>query len=310
MSRSRRGTSGLSGVLVVDKPAGMTSHDVVATVRHSTGEGRVGHAGTLDPAATGVLVVLVGPATRLAPYLTGADKRYEARIVFGTQTDTDDAEGTPVRTAPIPAPLTDPTFAADTLSGLVGVHEQRPPSYSALKRGGVTAHRAARAGKPLHLETRSVEILQARLIGHDAGEAVAWEAEFTVSKGTYVRAIARDLGNALGTAAHLGALRRTASGALGLSSARTLEEVVAAGPHVAPLFADPVPALGLPVHRVGAADVARVGIGASLPSTPDRTVTSAGEIALADDERLWAVYRLTTDGTLRPVVVLAGGVPR
>ncbi|MRR11860.1 tRNA pseudouridine(55) synthase TruB, partial [bacterium] len=126
---ARRGATDLSGVLLVDKPAGMTSHDVVSVVRGATGERRVGHAGTLDPAATGLLVMLVGPATRLGSYLTAADKAYEARIVFGTATDTDDAEGEVLETALVPESLLDEAFARAALAALVGVHEQLPPAY-------------------------------------------------------------------------------------------------------------------------------------------------------------------------------------
>jgi len=308
--RARRGASGLSGVLLVDKPAGMTSHDVVAAIRRAAGEGRVGHAGTLDPAATGLLVVLLGSATRLTAYLAGADKRYEARIVFGARTDTDDADGATIRIAPVPSRLADAAFADATLSGLVGSHEQLPPAYSALKRGGVSAHRAARAGTPLALEPRPVRITQARLIGVRSGQTVAWDAELTVSKGTYVRAIARDLGEALGTAAHLGTLRRTASGTFDLAQAHTLDEIVAAGPDPTRLFADPVPALGLPVRRVSANEVERIGAGAPLAPDPRDGLSLGDRIALADDERLWAVYRAASDATLRPAVVLAGGVLR
>ena len=124
---AKRGQTDLSGILLVDKPSGMTSHDVVDRVRRATGERRVGHAGTLDPMATGLLVVLVGPAARLAPYLTAAEKTYEARIVFGFETDTDDAEGQVTVTAPVPDEVADPFFAAGTVASLVGTHEQLPP---------------------------------------------------------------------------------------------------------------------------------------------------------------------------------------
>ena len=221
---ARRGATDLSGILAIDKPAGMTSHDVVDRVRRVTGERRVGHAGTLDPMATGLLVVLVGPATRLAPYLTAAEKTYDARIVFGAETDTDDAEGRVTATAPVPDEVGDPFFAAGTVASLVGTHEQVPPAFSAIKRGGVTAYEAARKGEALELEPRTIEVDRRRLLGVECVGEYAWDVEFAVSKGTYIRALARDLGRALDTAAHLGALRRTRSGTLALAQAHTLEE--------------------------------------------------------------------------------------
>ena len=260
MSRGTRAT-GLLGILPLDKPAGMTSHDVVGAVRHATGERRVGHAGTLDPMATGMLVVLVGPATRLAPWLTAAEKTYEATIVFGSRTDTDDAEGDVIATATVPTQLSDSNFAEERVRSLEREHLQVPPAFSAIKVGGVTAHRAARAGASLELEPRPIRVLHARLLGIADGPPVTWDVELTVSKGTYVRALARDLGESLGTKAHLGALRRTASGTLALDDAHSLADVQDAGADVATLFVDPIRALGLPVVPVEEAAAARVSHG-------------------------------------------------
>ncbi len=245
---ARRGATELSGILAIDKPQGMTSHDVVNRVRRITGERRVGHAGTLDPMATGVLIVLVGPATRLAPYLTSAEKTYDARILFGAETDTDDADGRITLTAPVPDEVCDPFAASGMVASLVGTHEQVPPAFSAIKRGGVTAYEAARKGEALELEPRTIEVKAARLLGVEV-EPPSWDVEFAVSKGTYIRALARDLGRACESAAHLGALRRTRSGAVGLAETHTLEELEAAG-DVTALFADPTTALGLPVLEV------------------------------------------------------------
>ncbi|HEY5506633.1 MAG TPA: tRNA pseudouridine(55) synthase TruB, partial [Coriobacteriia bacterium] len=221
---SRRGATSLVGILPLDKPAGLTSHDVVARVRRSTGEGRVGHAGTLDPMATGLLVVLIGAYARLAPYLTSASKCYEATIAFGAETDTDDAEGAVTRRAAVPAELLDPGHARVVLSGFLGSSMQTPPAYSAIKVGGRTAHREARAGSAMELEPRPVEVLAAELLATDA-DAASWNVAFDVSKGTYIRALARDIGRACGSAAHLSALRRTTSGRLTLADSHTLEEM-------------------------------------------------------------------------------------
>jgi len=302
-----RGASGLSGILPIDKPAGMTSHDVVARVRRALGEKRVGHAGTLDPAATGLLVVLVGPATRLEPYLSAARKSYTATITFGTATDTDDAEGATVRTVPVPQDTFDRTHAQRLLARFLGASQQMPPAYSAIKVGGVTAHRAARAGNALELKARPIEVYRAELIDVESDPAT-WTVEFEVSKGTYIRALARDLGEAAGTAAHLSALRRTASGALVLEQATTLETVEAAGAEgIEPLFVDPVGAVGaLPVVEAPLADVAN---GRSLTLPPD-AVAGTGELfAVVCEHRLKALYRATGDG-LVPEVVLATGIRR
>lgn len=301
---SRRGATGLRGILLLDKPAGMTSHDVVARVRRATGEGRIGHAGTLDPAATGLLVVLVGPYTRLEPYLSAAVKRYDACVSFGAETDTDDAEGETLRSAAVPPDCLDEESARLVLSGLVGASLQTPPAFSAIKVGGRVSHRAARAGKPLHLEPRAIEVFEARLIDIDATEA-AWHVAFTVSKGTYVRALARDIGRACGSAAHLSALRRTASGGLQLEDAHTLEEVEAAsaGGRLDLLFTDPLCALGLPVAE---GDARAVATGSAVPRPADLNACEGARVSVTAEGRLAGVYVVAGD-RLVPAAVLPKG---
>lgn len=300
---TRRGESGLSGILVVDKPAGMTSHDVVNRVRRATGERRVGHAGTLDPMATGILVVLVGPATRLAPFLTAAQKAYRATIVFGAQTDTDDADGRVVATGPVSDEVLDPFFAAGTASALVGVHEQVPPAFSAIKRGGEVAYVVARRGEVLEIEPRRIEILESQLIGLDACRA-EWDIELAVSKGTYIRAIARDLGPALGTVAHLGCLRRTHSGSLCLDDAVTLEAIECAD-DVRSLFGDPIRALSLEPLMVSDSQLGDVANGRRLPTEPQ--VASGQLMSVVYEGALLAVYE-QGHGFAKPVAVIPGGV--
>ncbi len=304
----RRGApTGLSGILAVDKPTGMTSHDVVSRVRRATGERRVGHAGTLDPAATGVLVVLVGPATRLTPYLASAEKEYRARVTFGTATDTDDAEGSVTATAEVPEALRGDAYARQSVAELVGTHAQVPPAYSAVKRGGVPAHRAARAGAPLELAARSVTVSHAALMGIDIGPPVAWDIRMAVSKGTYVRALARDLGEHLGTCAHLSALRRTRSGTITLDDTFTLEQLDRAGPAVAALFTDPVRALDLPVIEVAEDIVPRIAAGSGL----DAPGTQDGTVVVASGTHVLGVHRWSPDAQrYRPLVVIPGGVAR
>ncbi|MHB9004538.1 MAG: tRNA pseudouridine(55) synthase TruB [Coriobacteriia bacterium] len=300
---ARRGATELSGVLLIDKPSGMTSHDVVSVVRGVTGERRVGHAGTLDPAAEGLLVVLVGPATRLAPYLSAASKRYRARIVFGTATDTDDAEGDVVRTAEVPAALADLAFAREAVERLIGTHSQVPPDYSAIKQGGRTAYKAARGGKALELAARDIEISSAELIGVDT-QARAWDVDLQVSKGTYIRAIARDLGVQLGSAAHLGALRRISAGTVTVEQAHTLDHVRAlAGSAVTGLFTPATTVLGLPVLELDEAGVTLVRDGRPLPEPQ----VHGGPIAVVHGGRLLGIYAYR-HGSLRPETVFPGGV--
>jgi tRNA pseudouridine55 synthase len=305
---AKRGQTDLSGVLLVDKPSGMTSHDVVDRVRRVTGERRVGHAGTLDPMATGLLVVLVGPAARLAPYLTSAEKTYDARVVFGFETDTDDADGRMTMSAQVPDEVGDLFFAAGTIASLVGTHEQIPPAYSAIKRDGKVAYEAARAGETLVLEPRVVDVVAARLLGVECERESAWEIEFVVSKGTYIRALARDLGRVLDTAAHLGALRRTRSGAIDVADAHSLAEIEAAE-SPAMLFADPVASLGLPALELTGALAARVGNGAALDvrDAGGVEVPEGSNVALTCDGVLLGVYARVED-QLKPQVIIAGGV--
>jgi tRNA pseudouridine55 synthase len=300
----RRGATALLGILPIDKPAGMTSHDVVAAVRRATGEGRVGHAGTLDPMATGLLVVLIGAHTRLAPYLTSASKSYDATITFGTETDTDDAEGVPVRTAPVPPEVFEADNARRVLEGLLGISSQMPPAYSAIKVAGRTAHRAARAGEPLDLEPREIEVTRADLVSVEPLDS-SWRVSFTVSKGTYVRALARDIGRACGCAAHLAALRRTSSGSLTLAGSHTLEEAASAASEgrLESLFAEPLAALGLPaVESVSGA----VTFGAALDSPRDFAAPDGAAVSITQGGRLAAVYRVA-ERRLEPLVVLPGG---
>lgn len=205
----------------VAKPAGPTSHDVVAIVRRALGEQRVGHLGTLDPFAKGLLVLVVGRATRLAPFAADWPKSYEGVIRLGVTTDTDDATGTVVATAPWTGVT--PAQLADVIGSFRGGYEQRPPAYSAVKIAGERAYRRARRGEAVAPEPRAVEIRELEIV-----EAAVPDLEFraTVSAGTYLRSLARDIGAALGCGAHLSALRRTAVGPLQLSDALAPEAVM------------------------------------------------------------------------------------
>jgi tRNA pseudouridine55 synthase len=217
----------VSGVLVVDKPVGLTSHDVVQIVRRGTGIRRAGHTGTLDPRASGVLVVLIGPAVRLSEYVSASDKRYQATIRLGSSTDTYDAEGRVTNSAPV-GNITEDQFE-DTLEKFVGEIEQVPPPYSAIKVQGKKAYEMAREGEEVNLEPRTIKVYSLELLEWAPPEAVI---DVFCSSGTYVRSLANDLGNALGCGAHLVGLRRTKSGRFTLRDAvplRRLQESFVAG---------------------------------------------------------------------------------
>lgn len=303
---ARRGATDLAGILPIDKPAGMTSHDVVDVLRRATGERRIGHAGTLDPLATGLLLVLVGRATRLERYLVGHDKRYEARIIFGTTTDTLDAEGRVIAEQDVPEALWDPKTAQAVLRSLLGQSEQMPPAYSAIKKDGVPSYRLARAGGEPDLAPRPIEVSEATIVSVDYGSR-SWNAVFTVSSGTYIRSLARDVGLAGGTVAHLGGLRRTRIGTFDVADAYNLDEVaLVAGEGVLdPLFADPVPALGFPVVEV---DFAETRDGRAVPCRA--TDLRQGErVALVGQGALLGVY-LRQGDMLKAETVLVPGVSR
>lgn len=205
-------------MLAVDKPAGWTSHDVVAVVRRAIGIRRVGHGGTLDPAATGVLPILVGPATRAADLLHAADKAYAARIRFGHETTTDDAEGEPTASGPIP----EGAEIEAALTRFLGTIQQAPPAYAAVKVGGRRAYQLARRGEPQEIPARAVRIDRLAVASWDPPDL---RLLVVCGRGTYIRALARDLGRSLGSAAHLAALRRLAVGALDAGKALGIERV-------------------------------------------------------------------------------------
>ena len=224
----------------MDKPRGMTSHDVIDTLRQLTGEGRIGHAGTLDPMATGLLLVCIGPATRLSSLIMSHDKVYEARIAFGAATDTDDAEGTIIAQAPLPEGINDTSFAMRVLEGFTGEQNQLPPQYSAIKSEGKKAYESARRGRQVELEPRLVTVYVLKLIEAAGG---CWDIEAKVSKGTYIRALVRDIGEAVGSKAHLAALRRVGCGQVSVNQAHTLEQLEKGD--IRSFFLDPWSDLGI-----------------------------------------------------------------
>lgn len=216
VNASRVSSTGHHGVLVVDKPVGPTSHDIVAQARRLFATRRVGHAGTLDPAASGVLLLLVGEATKLSNYLMLDSKSYQAEIGFGRSTDTLDAQGQTTEVVDLASGWCPRERLDEALACEASRKQQIPPQFSAIKVGGRVAHRAARRGESLELAARSIEVHHCQLDEFDGARATLL---LRVSKGFYVRSFARDLGATLGVPAHLTALRRLASGAFSLAEA-------------------------------------------------------------------------------------------
>ena len=256
-------TAAAGGLVIVDKPAGMTSHDVVARIRRMARTRRVGHAGTLDPMATGVLVVGVEKATRLLGHLTLADKDYLATIRLGQATDTDDAEGTVIATVSAASVAAEAVRAA--IVPLTGEIEQVPPGISAIRVGGQRAYRLTREGAAPELKARPVTVASFEMTGaRRDGDLLDVDVAVTCSSGTYIRALARDLGAALGVGGHLTALRRTRSGPYRIEAAQTLGEL-AENFTVTPLAA--AAAAAFPRLELTEEQARKVAHGARLPAT-------------------------------------------
>jgi tRNA pseudouridine55 synthase len=212
----------LEGVLLVDKPPQHTSHDVIARLRGKLRMKKIGHAGTLDPMATGLLIVLVGRATRVSQFIISLDKEYEGTIEFGRTTDSQDAEGETMETRPVP-PLTELQVQA-AMNGFLGDQYQTPPMFSAIKIGGVPLYKKARRGEEVEREPRFI-----RVMSWDLTRLATPHADFRLrcTKGTYVRTLAHDLGAKLGCGAHLSALRRTATDRFSVAQALTMDQIEA-----------------------------------------------------------------------------------
>jgi tRNA pseudouridine55 synthase len=290
------------GVVNLDKPVGPTSHDMVGLLRRLTGTRRIGHAGTLDPLASGVLPILVGAATRFSEELTGGRKRYDAVIRLGIRSATDDAEG-PLE--PVEGALPSIDEVAAELARLVGTFEQRPPAFSARKQAGRVAHRAARAGDPLLLPPRTVTVHAVELLGSEAGDG--WldvRIDLMCGPGTYVRSIARDLGERLGCGGYLRALRRTEAAGLRVVDAVSpdrLESLAEAGrlsDAILPIAA----LLPLPRLELDPVEADRFCHGSAIRVQPDQE--AEGRMAVFGADRLLGVGTLRA-GTLQPDKVLA-----
>jgi tRNA pseudouridine55 synthase len=277
-------------LVVVDKPAGLTSHDVVARVRRLVGTRKVGHAGTLDPMATGVLVLGVNRATRLLGHLLVTDKVYDATLTLGTSTTTDDAEGDVIATVPTGDVTEDQIL--NELSAFVGGIDQVPSAVSAIKVGGRRAYERVRAGEPVELAARRVRIDSIEVHQVRFGEArIDVDVSVRCSSGTYIRAIARDLGDLLGTGGHLTALRRTAVGPFGLGVSRTLEQLEK-DPVLVPIAE--AARSGFPTHELDERSAADVRFGRRLAVE----LKALGPVAMfAPDGEFLALYEQVQDPT-------------
>jgi len=296
-----RAEIGPSGWLVVDKPVGLTSARIVAAVKRSAGAAKVGHAGTLDPLATGVLPLALGEATKTVRFASGGRKTYRFRVCWGIATDTDDREG---RSVAETASRPHPSAIAAVLPSFTGTIRQVPPAYSALKVSGCRAYALARAGRPPELAARPVEIAELRLLSADLDHA---EFAAVVGEGTYIRALARDLAAALGTLGHVAELRRTAVGrfsesrAISLDSAVALGHSLAASEHLLPIETalDDIPALA-----VSAEEAERLRHGQRI--TPEGACDGIADgtvVAAWQGRRVVALARIAAGG-LQPLRII------
>jgi tRNA pseudouridine55 synthase len=290
----------VDGIIVVDKPSGMTSHDVVARVRRLAKTRRVGHGGTLDPMATGVLIIGVNRATRLLTYVIGAEKRYAATIRLGQSTLTDDADGEITGRAETSA-VTDAAIR-DGLRAQTGEIDQVPSAVSAIKINGQRAYKRVRDGEDVEIPSRRITVYRLDVldIRRPAADVIDVDVDVTCSSGTYIRAIARDLGRGLGVGGHLTALRRTAVGGFTLAEASTLPELEERAPDV----------IGLPMS-----DAARRAF-PQRTATPDeaKVISHGGPLDPVGIEGPYAVFDATgdvlaivseRDGRARAEIVLA-----
>ncbi len=293
---------GPSGFIIVDKPSGRTSHDVVDEARGWFGTRRVGHLGTLDPQATGVLPLAIRAATKLIPFVEGGIKVYDGTIVLGAETDTLDHEGVVLRR--FSGTLPDRARVEKALDGFRGDIQQIPPMYSAVKQGGVPLHRLARRGEEVEREPKWVTIHELELSRYASGEL---DVRVACSAGTYVRVIAADLGEALGCGGHLGGLRRTRSGPFLLDSAHTVEEFERAreSGKLASMLIPMEQALGFPIHFVAGEQLLRLRNGGDLPAGDlHRAVPGTRVSILAEPGEFVAVAEVRADRRLWPLRVL------
>ncbi|MBS1216687.1 MAG: truB, partial [Proteobacteria bacterium] len=299
--REKPEAPGPSGFLVVDKPAGWTSHDVVDAARGWFGTQRVGHLGTLDPQATGVLPLAVRDATKLVPFVPSDPKVYRGVIRLGAETDTLDGDGRVVTR--FEGALPEVAAVRAVLTTFLGEHQQIPPMYSAVKQGGVPLYRLARRGEEVERAPRKVRIDAFTLLRYDPPEA---EVEVVCSPGTYVRVLAAEIGSRLGCGAFLQSLCRLRSGPFELAQARKPELLAAEGERgeIAARLVRPVAALGMAAMRLTAEDARRVLNGSALPQGGPARAPGERVAALDPTGALLAILEVAPDRRLRPLRVL------
>ncbi len=293
---------GPSGFLVVDKPPGMTSHDVVDAARKWLGTRRVGHLGTLDPQATGVLPLAIRAATKLIPYIEGGAKGYDGTIVLGAETDTLDLEGKVLRRHE--GELPDQATVEAALATFKGDVQQVPPMYSAVKKDGVPLHKLAREGKEVERDPKWITIDSLELTRFESPEL---DVRVACSAGTYVRVLAADLGAKLGCGAHLGGLRRTRSGPFALDQAKTFAtcEKALEQDRLDDLLVSPEEALGFPVLELSKALRLRIRNGGDIPAGDLHTKKPGTRVSILDEEgEFIAVGEIRADHRLWPLRVL------
>ncbi len=300
--RTRRDKPGPAGFLVVDKPGGVTSHDMVEAARGWLGIRRVGHLGTLDPQATGVLPLAIRGATKLVPFLQAAEKSYVGTVRLGLTTDTLDGEGKVM--SRYEGPLPEEADVQEALGQFKGHIEQIPPMYSAVKRDGVPLHRLARQGEQVERDPKSVFIRRIEILSFGLPE---FEIDVQCGAGTYVRTLAHDLGQVLGCGAYLSGLRRMASAPFGIGEAHppeVFEEAAKAG-KIEDLMVQPERALGLATLRLAPPAIKRIENGGDIsPGTLEQEKPGTQVSALDQTGRLVAVLELRADRRLWPVRVL------
>ena len=298
MSKRGSGPEISPGFVLLDKPAGVTSHDMVSRVRKLIGTRRVGHAGTLDPAATGVLVLGIGRATRLLGPIAAADKSYQATVRFGMSTTTDDADGELLAKAN--AATVSAADLAAVLPAYQGLIRQRPSAVSAIKVDGRRAYARVRAGEQVELAAREVRVDYIRLTGwHPAGDVVDADIEVSCGSGTYIRALARDLGETLGVGGHVRTLRRTRLGPLPVADCVDLAQFVT-DPQVVPLaVAGP---RWFPTAQVSVAQAVDLSFGRRIQID---WADSSAQVLLADPAGQVIALAESKDGMLAPVLVFA-----
>lgn len=291
---AKRGCTNHSFIIGINKPKGPSSHDVVNRLRGFTGERRCGHTGTLDPLASGVMLLCAGPATRLEPYIVSQDKTYTFDIAFGSCTSTGDTQGEVLQTSQHEDFLSDSQFANSTLNNFTGKMSQVPPAYSAIKIGGKTSYKLAREGKSTALAPRDIEVKSISLVNIEPyGSSVLWRVKACVSKGTYIRSLAQDIASSIGCCAHVSFLHRNSNGFLDEKMCVNLDDLhEICIDDILKYALDPVQMLNIAHIELSDEDMAKVSNGNKLCVSLLPSTYTSGNIGVTYAGRLQAIYAL------------------